>query len=135
MAVPKDKKKFLLWAKEETIELVEKWYKEDGCRTRSEFIERAINFYCGYLAAEDYRAYLPEVVTSTIKGILDCFEGRMASLLFKIAVELSMMLHVTAANCEIDEEILSELRGLCVNDVKRLHGRVSFEDARKFQRG
>ncbi len=114
---------------------MEEFYKEGGCRTKSAFIERAINFYCGYLAAEDYRAYLPEVVTSTIEGVLNSFEGRMASLLFKIAVELSMMLHVTAANNEIDEEILSELRGLCVNEVKRLHGRVSFEDARKFQRG
>ena len=135
MAVPKDKKKFLLWAREETIELVEKWYKEDGCKTRSEFIERAINFYCGYLTSENYREYFPSVVVSTLKGSLDGLENRMASLLFKLAVELSMMLHVTAANSEVDEETLSELRGLCVNEVKRLRGSVSFEEALKFQKG
>ena len=66
---------------------------------------------------------------------LDGFEDRMASLLFKLAVETAMMLHVTASNNEIDEEILSELRGLCVNEVKRLHGRISLEDALKFQKG
>lgn len=135
MALPKDKRKFALWAKDETYERVEKLYKEDGCKTKSEFIEKAINFYCGYLTAEDYRDYLPNVMTSTIKATLDGFENRMASLLFKLAVETAMMLHVTASNNEIDEEILSELRGLCVNEVKRLHGRVSLEDAVKFQKG
>ena len=134
MGKPKDKTKFLLWAKKETYERIEKLFEEDGCKTRSEFIEKAVNFYCGYLTAEDYRDFLPSVVTSTIKGSLDRFENRIASLLFKMAVELSMMLHVTAANNEIDEEILSELRGLCVNEVKRLHGSVSLEDALKFQK-
>ena len=135
MALPKDKRKFALWAKDETYERVEKLYKDDGCKTKSEFIEKGINFYCGYLTAEDYRDYLPNVMTSTIKATLDGFENRMASLLFKLAVETAMMLHVTASNNEIDEEILSELRGLCVNEVKRLHGCVSLEEALRFQKG
>ncbi len=70
-----------------------------------------------------------------MKGSLDGFENRMASLLFKIAVELSMVLHVTAANNEIDPESLSRLRGMCVEEVKRLHGMVSMESAVKFQKG
>lgn len=135
MAVEDEKSRFGLWIKDETLKKIEPLYKDDGCRTKSEFIEKAVNFYCGYLVSEDYRTYLPEVVTTIINGKFDGFENRMAGLLFKIAVELSMVLHVTAANNEIDEEILSELRGLCVNEVKRLQGRVSFEDARRFQKG
>ena len=108
-----DKNKFALWAYPETLERVEKLYREDGCKSRSEFIEKAINFYCGYLTAENYREYFPSVIVSTVKGSLDSFENRMASLLFKTAVELSMMLHMTAANYDIDEEMLSRLRGMC----------------------
>ena len=134
MAVPKDKKKFLLWAREETIELVEKWYKEDGCKTRSEFIERAINFYCGYLTAENNKEFLSTAISDTMENILVGFENRMASLLFKLAVETAMMMHVTAANNEIDEETLSALRGMCVEEVKRLYGRISFEDVVRFQK-
>lgn len=59
----------------------------------------------------------------------------MASLLFKMAVELSMTLHVTAAVNQIDADTLSRLRGLCVEEVKRLHGTVRLEDAVKFQNG
>ena len=46
-----------------------------------------------------------------------------------------MLLHVTAATNEIDEATLSRLRGMCVDEVKRLHGNVSFEDAVRFQKG
>ena len=119
----------------DTIAKVESLYKDDNAESRSIFIERAINFYCGYLTAENYREYFPSVILSTVKGTLDSFENRMAGLLFKMAVELSMMLHVTAANSEIDEDSLTQLQGLCVSEVKRLNGKVSFEDARRFQKG
>ena len=35
----------------------------------------------------------------------------------------------------IDQDTLSRLRGKCVNDVKRLNGRIDFEDAVKYQKG
>ena len=63
------------------------------------------------------------------------FENRISSLLFKNAVELAMMMHITAANFRIDQDTLSRLRGKCVNDVKRLNGRIDFEDAVKYQKG
>jgi hypothetical protein len=36
---------------------------------------------------------------------------------------------------EITDEELSRLRGRCVNEVKRTGGRITFDDAVKFQRG
>ena len=45
------------------------------------------------------------------------------------------MMHITAANFRIDQDTLSRLRGKCVNDVKRLNGRIDFEDAVKYQKG
>lgn len=39
----------------------------------------------------------PNVLVSAMQGSLDSYEDRMAALLFKMAVELSMVLHVTAA--------------------------------------
>lgn len=135
MTTPKDKQKFALWAQPDTLKKVEKLYRDDDCKSRSEFIEKAILFYAGYLTANDYRGYFPNVIVSTVKGTLDSLENRMASLLFKLAVELSMNLHVTAANSEIDADTLSRLRGMCVEEVKRLHGSVRMEDAVKFQKG
>ena len=89
----------------------------------------------GYLTANDGKEYFPQVIVATLQGTLGAFENRMASLLFKMAVELSMSLHVTAAHSEIDEETLVKLRGLCVDEVKRIRGAVSFDEAYKFQKG
>ena len=124
-----------LWIYPSTQEKIQKNYANDDCKSPSEFIEKAILFYAGYLTANDYRGYFPNVIVSTVKGNLDSLENRMASLLFKLAVELSMNLHVTAANSEIDADTLSRLRGMCVEEVKRLHGSVSMENAVKFQKG
>lgn len=135
MAVSENKKKFALWTYPDTLERVEKLYRDEGCKSKSEFIEKAINFYCGYITAQNYSDYYPSVIVSTVKGTLDSFENRMASLLFKMSVELSMMLHVTASNNDIDEKTLSMLRGMCVKEVSRIHGTVSFDDAVKFQKG
>ena len=130
-----NKKKFALWVHPSTIEKVERLYQLDNCRSRSEFIEKAILFYSGYVSAEDGRDYFPEVIVSTLQGSLDTFENRMASLMFKYAVELDMLMHVTAANFRVDEDTLSRLRGKCVKEVKSLYGKISFEDAVRYQRG
>lgn len=135
MPLPKDKQKFALWIHPETLAKVEKNFRDDGCTSRSEFIEKAVLFYTGYLTANDYRGYFPNVIVSTVKGSLDSLENRMASLLFKMAVELSMVLHVTAATNTVDESTLSRLRGMCVQEVKRIHGSVRMEDAVKYQKG
>ena len=119
-----NKYKFALWVQPETMTKVEKHYKDDDCRSRSEFIEKAILFYCGYLAAKDYRDYIPNVFISTMKGTLDSLENRIANLLFKNAVEISMLSHLTAATHQ----------EMCVADVKKIHGAIRLEDAVKFQR-
>lgn len=129
------KNRIPLWIYPSTEEKILKNYEADNCKSPSEFIEKAILFYCGYLASTEYRAYLPGVIVSTMQGSLDSLEDRMASLLFKIAVELCMVLHVTAAANQIDEDTLSRLRGLCVEEVKRLRGAVRLEDAVRFQNG
>ena len=116
---------------QEVVDKLEKHYKDDGSRSKSEFVERAINFYCGYVTAENYREFFPKVVLSTIQGTLDSFENRIATLMFKMAVELSVLNRVTAATVDVEELNLTRLRGRCVEDVKRINGCISFDRAVK----
>lgn len=39
------KERFTLWMKQSTFDKVEKNYREDNCEKKSEFIEKAVNFY------------------------------------------------------------------------------------------
>ena len=125
------KVKFGLVLTPETFEKVEQLYKSDNAEFRSEFIERAIIFYCAYLSADDYRDYLPKIVISTIKNTLDGFETRMASLLFKMMVEISVLSRVTAAAVDTSELNLPRIRSDCVRDVQRTQGFISLAEAVK----
>ena len=126
-----EKAKYTLYIDPAVLKRLDDLYKQDGCKSKSEFIEKAVSFYCGYLTAENYRDYLPKVILSTVQGTLDSFENRMATLIFKMAVELSVLNRVTAATVDVEELNLTRLRGRCVEDVKRINGCISFAQAVK----
>ena len=133
MSAPKDKKKFLLWAYPSTLELVKNNYRKDKCKSQSEFIERAIQYYVGHVNADDDTSYLPNAFLSNMKSIVVESDNRISRLLFKLAVELAVTMNVVAATNEIDKQSLDRLRGECVNELKRLNGQFSFDDAVDWQ--
>lgn len=63
------KRRFQLWIRPSTLELADTLYQKDNCDSRSEFIEKAVMLYTGYLSAEGNKIYLPNIVTSTLKSI------------------------------------------------------------------
>ena len=110
-------------------------YRTDNCESKSEFIEKAIRFYIGYLTSEDKKGYLPSVVTSTLKSIVAESDNRQNRMLFKLAVEIAIMQNLMASTHDIDPLSLERLRGECVREVKRLSGGFTFEDALTWQKG
>lgn len=43
------KHKFALWIRDSSMDIIEQKYKADNCSSKSEFIEKAVLFYAGYL--------------------------------------------------------------------------------------
>lgn len=131
----KDKQKFPLWLKPASLERVETLYKADGCQSRSIFMEKAINFYCDFLVADSSTEYLPQTLAAVVGGQIGMLSDRMAKLLFKLAVEESMMMHLIAADSDLDRETLRALRDRCVQDVQRSAGMIDFKKILEFQKG
>ena len=129
------KNRIPVWLYPSTLELLDRAMAPDNCKSRSELMEKAVRFYAGYIAAQDGSLFLSHTLTSVLRGITDDSENRIARLLFKLAVEVSMMTHVLASGLEITDDELSRLRGRCVAEVKRTGGRVTFDDAVKIQKG
>lgn len=50
-----------------------------------------------------------------------------------IAVETSKLSHVIAYSHGVDEEALKKLQAKCTDEVKRINGAVTFEDAYCYQ--
>jgi len=94
----------------------------------NEFIIKAIQFCLSYLAANENNPLLPAAISTAIEGRLGIFEDRMARLLFKQAVEMAMLEAVLASQLELGKSDLDELRGWCVDTVKRTNSRLNFRD-------
>ena len=128
------KRKFALYIRESTLAEVRKWYPLDDCTSQSEFIEKAIQFYIGFISSQNGSDYLPKIIISTLKGIVNESDNRIGRILFKMAVEQAITMNVVAATCGISREQLDKLRATCVSQVKRTNGSYSFEDAYDLQK-
>ena len=77
--------------------------------------------------------YLPTIVISTLKNILACSDDRRGAQLYRIAVELSVLLNIIAATNHFSKEEVRELRESCEEEVKRLNGTLRLDDAVRWQ--
>ena len=126
------KEKMAVYFQPETIKKIEQEYKED-CDSKTEFIEKAVKFYIGYLRQQEEVNYLSPMITETVKAQIKGTEQRLARLLFKVAVELGKLSHMTAAINDVDDETLQSLHAMCVNEVRKINGIIDYEDAVDFQ--
>lgn len=106
-----------------------------NCRSQNEFVERALQHYADYITTENLTDFLPSIYTSVLRATIQDSENRICRLLFKMAVEMDMMMNVLAAGMEIPEEDLERLRGRCVREVKATSGGIDLKHAVRFQRG
>ena len=125
--------RFALYTDETTLDLVEQHYKEDGCGCRSEYISKAIRYYAELHSLKDCRNVIPDIITSTLKDIVRESDNRQGRLLFKMAVELTILQNIVAASNNIDVATLERVHGICVNEVKKLNGIISFDEAVRWQ--
>ena len=129
------KEKYSVYLSDDTYELITSLYKLDACKTKSNFIERAVRFYAGYISSDKSVDYLSTAVSDSVERKLGSFENRMAKMLFKYSVEQAIMMNVIAAYHKVDKPQLDRLRGQCVEEIKRTKGRFDFNDAMDWQHG
>ena len=122
----KDENRLNFRMKPETAEKLEHWYKADHCRSKNEFVEKAVNFYADSLAAENSTT-LPLAIQAAIDGRLKLLEDRMAAILYKQAVEIDMALSILLQSVNVDEAVLRQERAKSIAAVKRTHGRLRME--------
>lgn len=130
------KQRFGLTLFPETLEIVDTLFEHDNCKSRSEFIEKAVRFYCGYILNKEHTAtefIAPQLATLT-EGIVKGTEQRLSRAMFKIAVELGAITHMLAAVHDIDDDTMIKLRAMCTDEVKRINGIINFEKAIRYQR-
>ena len=128
------KQRVVAWLHPEMIEKIELVMQSDNMKNHTEFVAKAVDFYIGYLCTEESTTFLSDTLVGAVQGTIQNTENRIANNLFRLSVEMAMMMNLIAAGLEIDDDQLVKLRGRCVREIKKTKGRVTLEDAVAYQR-
>ncbi len=133
MGEEKGKVRKAFYIEEELLVQADGLLQQADARSRNEFLNQALKFYIGYLTSEKVENYMLSTIASVMHATVKDSENRMARAMYKLAVEVSKLSHVTAYGHEVDEETLRKLQAKCVEEVKRMNGAIKFEDAYDYQ--
>lgn len=122
------KEKYAFWLTPETKKMIESDVALANCGSQSEFVEKAVRFYDGYLKVQNAGAFLPHAVADVLEGTLGVFANRMAKLLFNLTVEHNITNHLLAADVDMTREEYNKLRGGSVREVNCTRGTISLRD-------
>ena len=131
----KEKIRFQMRISPETDQRVKAAIPLSNCRSQNEFVEQALNHYCACLQAQDSSSILAPALVNAVRAAVQNSENHISRLLFKLAVEVDILMHVMASAVEIDPVVLDQLRGVCVREVKKSSGAISLEKAVRYQNG
>ena len=121
------KERFPLRMKPETSRRLEQWYAADNCRSKNEFVEKAINFYVDYLETQDNQSLLPTALQAALDGRLGRLEDCIARREFTREVELDLLIGLRADAGEVDRDDLKRRRAASVRNVRATNGLISLE--------
>lgn len=100
----------------------------DDCRSRNEFIEKAIKYYTSYLSAEKNKMVLGEQIQKLVESSVKSSEHRLSNQTFRMAVELAKLQMIFALRYRVDEETLEQIHSICEKEVKNINDVFSLED-------
>lgn len=123
------------YIEDDIIKQIDALFLQANVKSRNEFLNQALKFYIGYLTSEKIENYMLSTISSVMHSTVKDSENRMARAMYKLAVETSKLSHVIAYSHGVDEEALRKLQAKCTDEVKRINGAITFEDAYRFQNG
>lgn len=114
----KEKKGF--WIEKELIDEIDKLLVVSNCGNRSDFVNKAIKFYIGFIKTEKTESYLLSTFSAAIQGTVNGAEGRIVGMIYKLAVELAMLNRIIAYDRNFAESAIEQIREISENEVKIL---------------
>ena len=121
------KERLPLRMKPETSRRLEQWYAADNCRSKNEFVEKAVNFYVDYLEMQENQSLLPTALLAALDGRLGRLEDHIARREFTREVELDLLIGIIADAVEVDRDDLKRKRAQSVRNVRATNGLISLE--------
>ena len=101
---------------------------EAHVRSLNAFVLKAIDFYLGYLRQGKNLNFISPMLSSSIKSEIKNTEHNLSEMVYKMAVQITMLTQVVADDHEFRSEYLEELYRWSAEKVASTNGIISLED-------
>lgn len=118
-----------VWLEPKVIDKLKSLVPLQNVDNISQLIAKAVDFYLGYIGTNDATEFLSETLVGVVDSSIRQTEGRNATNLFRLAVEMNIIMRILADGMDIPNEAIESLRGKAFKQVKKSNGKVKFEDA------
>lgn len=127
--------KYAYWMTLSMVAEITKMMPEANATSKTDFVRKAVEFYIGYLRQQKNINYLAPMLAGAIKSEVRSLGKDVCEMLFKLAVEMGINSNITAAVNDIEDESLENIRRNVAQEIARVNGILTFEDANEWQNG
>lgn len=132
MQLPNKKQQYSVYISNKTINKISAIQELDTTITsRNVAIEKAIDFYYGYLSSELSQDFLCSVYGQKVEGVINGNTERLSRLLFKNIVETNVLSRLVASHFELSKEDYEKLRLKAISDARSTRGVISVYEAQE----
>ena len=129
------KQKYAYWMRPSMVAEIEEMLPAANVTSKGDFVCKAVEFYIGYLRQQKNINFLAPILAGAIKSEVRSLGRDVCEMLFKLAVEMGINSNITAAVNDIEDESLENIRRNVAQEIARVNGILTFEDANEWQNG
>lgn len=97
-------------------------------RSKNEFVERAIRFYCEYLSLENSKTIVPNHLQNAIAHAVTLSERRTSKVLFKQSVAIAILTEVLTNYLNFDHGDINILEQTAFDRVRKYNGILNMKE-------
>lgn len=98
-------------------------------KSRSDVLEKAIDFFFAYTTSQMNQDYLCSVFGAKMEGLVSNLATRISKGNFRTAVEMNMHTRMLASKLQFNKAKYDKLRVDAIQDVKRTNGTIDIYEA------
>ena len=122
-----EKTKFTVYVDDDFLKKTDKAVHASGCKSRNEFIIKAIESYIAEVTLKQENPVLANKIAEVISQSNDIALAKIKSALFRYAVYLDITVQLMSDYMDVDGYTLEEYRRRAINNVRRTKGRISLD--------
>ena len=127
---PENKQRISIYIDRDLVKKADGLLSLADCKSRNEFVTKAIERYIGELALGGDNSFVTEALSASISISKACNESfsKVSSALFRYAVYVDMMVRILAECVDLTPGELEEFQRQAYNNVRRTRGKVPLDE-------